>query len=83
MDHGKVIKKIFQSKQDGIIRMGSLRLRWLEHVEKNLRDMTVKRWWQKAVDREWAPILKQAKAVRGLQSQVTETVYFTKFYQTK
>jgi len=32
--------------------------------------MKVKRWWQKAVDREeWASIIKQTKVLRGPQSQ--------------
>jgi hypothetical protein len=32
--------------------------------------MKVKRWQQKAVDREeWVSIIKQAKVLRGLQSQ--------------
>jgi hypothetical protein len=29
-----------------------LRLRWLEDVETDLREMKVKRWQQKAVNRE-------------------------------
>jgi hypothetical protein len=36
-------------------KMGRHRLRWMEDVEKDLRKMKVKRWWQKAVDIvEWA-----------------------------
>ena len=47
--------------------MGRPRLRWLEVVEKVLRDMKVKRWKQKAVDRaEWTSLIKEAKAVGGL-----------------
>jgi hypothetical protein len=41
-------------------------LRWLEAVEKDLQEMKVKRYRQKAVDREeWAYVIKEAKAVRG------------------
>jgi len=43
MDRGKTIKKIFQSKLEGSKRMGRPRLRWLEKVEKDLREMKVKR----------------------------------------
>jgi hypothetical protein len=37
MDHGRVVKKIFESKQGGIRRMGSSRLKWLEGAEKDVR----------------------------------------------
>jgi len=41
-------------------------LRWLEDVEKDLREMKVKRWRQKAVGREeWAFVITGARAVRG------------------
>jgi hypothetical protein len=41
-------------------------LRWLDDVEKNLLEMKVKRWREKAGDREeWASVMKEAKAVRG------------------
>jgi hypothetical protein len=43
---------IFESKPEGRRRMGRPRLRWLEDVEKVLLEMKVKRWRQKAVDRE-------------------------------
>jgi hypothetical protein len=45
-------------------------MRWLEYVEEDLREMKVKIWRQKAVDREeWAFVVKEAKAVRGPYSQ--------------
>jgi hypothetical protein len=41
-------------------------VRWLKEVEKDLREIKVNRWRQKAFDREeWASIIKEAKAVRG------------------
>jgi hypothetical protein len=37
----------------------------LEDVEKDLREMKVKRWREKAFDREeWALVIKEAKALR-------------------
>jgi len=45
MDHGRRVKKVFQSKLEGR-RRGIPRLRWLEDVEKDLREMTFKRWRQ-------------------------------------
>jgi len=45
-------------------------LRWVEDVEKDLWETKVKRCRQKAVDREvWVSIIKEAKAVRGPQSE--------------
>jgi hypothetical protein len=41
-------------------------LGWLENVEKDLREVKVKRWREKAVDREeWASIIKTAEALGG------------------
>ena len=45
--------------------MGRPRLRWLENIEKDLRENEFKRWRQKAVDRfEWESIVREIKAVR-------------------
>ena len=41
-DHGRIVKKIFESKPEGRSNMGRPRLRWLEDVEKDLREMKVK-----------------------------------------
>ena len=41
-------------------------MRWLEDVEKNMREMKVKRRRQKAVGRKkWASVITEVKAVRG------------------
>jgi hypothetical protein len=41
-------------------------LRWLEDVEKVLWELKLKRWPQKAVDREeWGSINMEAKFFRG------------------
>jgi hypothetical protein len=34
------------------MKKGRPRMRWLEDVKKDLREVTVKRWRQKAVDRK-------------------------------
>jgi len=66
MDQERRVKKIFDSKPEGSRRRGRPSLRWLEDVEKVLYAIKVKRWRQKAVDREeWASVIKEAKAVRG------------------
>jgi len=52
IDQERRVKKIFQSELEGSRRKGRPRLRWLEYIKKDLREMKVKRWRQKAVDRE-------------------------------
>ena len=80
MDKGKTVKKIFQSKLEGNRRSGRPRVRWLKEVEKDLREMKVKRWRQKAIDsEEWAYVNKEAKAVRGIYSRGLST-YVRKKY---
>jgi hypothetical protein len=69
-DQGRTVKKISESKREGSIRMGRPRWRWLEDVDKNVREIKVKRWRQKAVDRvERASLTQETKVLRGPQSQ--------------
>jgi hypothetical protein len=68
MNQGRTIRKISDSKPDSSRKRP--RLRWLGDVLKDLREIKVKRWRQKIVDREeWASVIREAKAVRGPQSQ--------------
>jgi hypothetical protein len=43
MDQGRTAKKILGSKLEGS-RRGRPRMRWLEDVEKDMRQMKVRRW---------------------------------------
>jgi len=52
MNQGRTAKKIFESKLEGNRKKGRPILRWLEDVKKDLWEMKVKRWLQKAVDRK-------------------------------
>jgi hypothetical protein len=46
--------------------MGKPKFRWLEDVEKAVREMKVKTWRLKAVDREEsAYVIKESKPFRG------------------
>jgi hypothetical protein len=66
MAQGTRVKKIFESKLEESRSRGRPRLRWLEDAEKNMLEMKVKRWRQKAVEREdWAFVIKEAQARRG------------------
>ena len=59
MDQGRTVKKVFESKPEGSRRMVSPSRRWLEDLEKDLREMRVRRWCRKGVDREeWASVIK-------------------------
>jgi hypothetical protein len=66
MDQGRIVKKVFGSKPEGSRRSRRPSLRCLEDVEKNLREMKIKRLRQKTVDREeWEYVITEAKAARG------------------
>ena len=66
----RIIKKIIQSKPEGSRRRGRPRWGWLEDVGKDIWEMKVRRWRQKAVNREeWVSVNKQTKALRGPQSR--------------
>jgi DNA-binding PadR family transcriptional regulator len=44
VNHGRVVKKIFEITAKGRRRMERPRLRWLVDVEKDLWEMKVKKW---------------------------------------
>ena len=64
MDHGRLVKKMFESKPEVRRRMGRPRMRWLEDVERDLRERKVERWRQKTV-RMGLLLPEDGKSVRG------------------
>jgi hypothetical protein len=42
MDQGRTVKGIYESKPEGSGIRGRSRLRWLEDMEKDLREMKIK-----------------------------------------
>jgi hypothetical protein len=55
--------EMFEGKLEGRRGRGRPRLRWRDNVEDDLRNLGVKRWRMKALDREeWASIKREAKA---------------------
>jgi hypothetical protein len=68
MDGARIVKKLLEHKPGGGRKKGRPRLRWIDDVESDLRNMGVKRWRPRALDRtEWASIVREAKAkLKGL-----------------
>jgi hypothetical protein len=63
MNEIRSVKKIFEGKLEGRKGRGRPRLRWTNDVGENLRELGVKRWRAKALEREeWAAIIEEAKA---------------------
>jgi len=63
MNETRSVKKIFERNLEGRRGRGRPRLRWINDVEDDLRNLGVKRWRKKALNREdWASIIKEAKA---------------------
>jgi hypothetical protein len=56
---------LFNAKPEGRRGVGRPRLRWLDDVEADIKDLGVRRWRIKAQDRkEWSAIVREAKAKR-------------------
>ncbi|PSN43864.1 hypothetical protein C0J52_25858 [Blattella germanica] len=56
-------EKILDGKMPRGRRIGRPRLRWIDDVEENLKQLGVRRWRNKALDRDvWASITKEAEA---------------------
>ena len=54
------------NKSDGSRRRGRTRLRWLEDRQKDLREIKVKRWRQKPIDRvEWVSGVRGSRLSEG------------------
>ena len=66
----RTIKKIFNTKPDGVRSVGRPKLRWEDGVNQDKRILGVKNWKKVALNRDkWAKLLKKAGAHQGLSSQ--------------
>jgi hypothetical protein len=66
----RTINKIFNTKLDGVRRVGRPKMRWEDGVDQDMRILEVKNWKKVAIDRdEWAKLLKKARAHQGLSNQ--------------
>jgi len=69
-NNDRTLKKIFNTKPDGVRSVGRPKLRWEGGVDQDLRILGVKNWKNVAFDiHEWAKLLKKARAHQGLWSQ--------------
>jgi hypothetical protein len=68
MDGARTVKMLLEGKPRTGRRKGRPRLRWIDDVESDFRNMGVKSWRSRALDRtEWASIVREAKAkLKGL-----------------
>jgi hypothetical protein len=70
MNNDRTLKKIFNTKPDGVRRAGRPKLRWEDGVDQDMRILEVKNWKKVTLDRdEGAKLLKKARAHQGLLSQ--------------
>jgi hypothetical protein len=70
MNDDRTLKKIFNTKPDGVRRVGRPKLRWVDGADQNMRILEVKSWKKGAFDGdEWAKLLKKTRAHQGLSSQ--------------
>ena len=58
MNNDRTIKKIFNTKPDGVRRIGRPNLRWEDGVDQDMRILEVKNWKGVALNRaEWTKLL--------------------------
>ena len=60
---------LFNTKPDGVRRVGRPKLWWEDGVEQDMRILKVKNWKKVALDRDkWAKLLTKARTHQGLSS---------------
>jgi hypothetical protein len=63
----EIIKRIMLVKLEGKRKKGRQRMRWMDGVEKDLRNLGVVNWKTKAQEQDgWRKFLEQAKTHKGL-----------------
>jgi hypothetical protein len=70
MNNDRTLKRKFNTKPDGVRRVGRPKFRWEDGVDQDMRILEVKNLRKVALDRdEWAKLLKKTRAHQGLSSQ--------------
>ena len=61
------VKKLTSLRPEGSRRAGIPKLRWLDGVEEDLRNLGIRGWRRRALDRDrWKEVLTAARAQNGL-----------------
>jgi hypothetical protein len=67
MDTKRIVKKLTEWDPRLLRPVGKPRLRWLNQVEEDVKNMKVRNWREKCKDRRlWNEIVNQAKTHQGL-----------------
>jgi hypothetical protein len=67
MNDEEPTKKLMLGKPDGTRRRGRPELRWIDGLEKDLHNISIRNWKNIALDRSrWRRCLEQAKTHPGL-----------------
>jgi hypothetical protein len=70
MYYDRTVKKILNTKTDGARSVERPKLRWEDGVDQDVRILGVKNWKKIVLKiKEWAQVLKKARAHQGLSSQ--------------
>jgi hypothetical protein len=70
MSNDRTLKKIFNTKPDGVRSVGRPKLRWEDGVDQDIRILGVKNLKEVKIKKnEWAKLLKKARAHQGLSGQ--------------
>jgi hypothetical protein len=73
MEDSRMPKRVMREKICTKTRKGRPKVRWLDDVQEDLREMGIEGWRRKAQDRDlWRRIAQEAKAHEGLYSQVEQ-----------
>jgi hypothetical protein len=71
MEDSRMPKRVMREKTYTRRRRGRPKVRWLDDVQEDLREMGIEGWRRKAQDRDqWRRIAQEAKAHEGLYSQL-------------
>jgi hypothetical protein len=67
MGDDQMPKRLLYTKPRGKRQVGRPRARWLNEVNSDAREIGIRRWWTRALDKgQWRRLLKEAKTLKEL-----------------